>query len=318
MKHIGYIIKSYRKKIKMTQKQLGQDLCTVNYISLIETGDRTPSVDLLRRFSEKLGVDLFVIIQYIDCRNPIDVYETIRLFEKYRSNSDYSNLIELTKIKEADEDFQNPPWNCEIQINKYAYSMFIEGKISETIFDIQNQLVSLQKNNNLDKHIAQIYGLLSMAYLLKGNIKNAKSYIELANNLISNKANMTHYKHIYTTVQITALIVDLQSEKFDSVVYKANKLVEYQKQNNVTERIHYTFFHLAIANYKLGNIKAAVDNCLKVIFILLLEKKPYDFNSFWDNQTFVELINTDLIDKKIIKTLYQMYEFIPAPYQLSI
>ena len=55
MNHIGSIIKEFRLLRQLTQEQLAENICSEKYVYLIEKGERTPSTDLLRQFSDKIG-----------------------------------------------------------------------------------------------------------------------------------------------------------------------------------------------------------------------------------------------------------------------
>jgi hypothetical protein len=56
------------------------------------------------RLSDILQVDLFGISYYLGCKDPIEVYETLSLFEKYRRKFDFAGLKDLTEQKEQEEE----------------------------------------------------------------------------------------------------------------------------------------------------------------------------------------------------------------------
>ena len=56
---VGRLIKSYREKANLTQKELGEKLgVTESYISQYERGKRVPKPDTLTRIAEALGVSI--------------------------------------------------------------------------------------------------------------------------------------------------------------------------------------------------------------------------------------------------------------------
>jgi transcriptional regulator with XRE-family HTH domain len=55
---IGKIIKTLRNSLNITQKQLGEHICTQAEISRIEKGNIMPYANTLFRIAERLGVDV--------------------------------------------------------------------------------------------------------------------------------------------------------------------------------------------------------------------------------------------------------------------
>lgn len=54
---VGKGIRLLRTAKGLTQKQLAQEAgCSSNYLSLVERGDRNPSIGMVERLSAKLGV----------------------------------------------------------------------------------------------------------------------------------------------------------------------------------------------------------------------------------------------------------------------
>ncbi len=57
MVNFGAIIRKYRERFKITQKELSKDLkVTSTYLSAIENGRKEPSISLLRHICKVLGV----------------------------------------------------------------------------------------------------------------------------------------------------------------------------------------------------------------------------------------------------------------------
>ena len=60
--NLGGVIKDIRKSNDLTQKELAEQLdIKTNYISMIERGERTPSLNLLADISNRFGVELHQI-----------------------------------------------------------------------------------------------------------------------------------------------------------------------------------------------------------------------------------------------------------------
>jgi transcriptional regulator with XRE-family HTH domain len=311
LNHIGNIVKHYRTKNRITQKELAGNYCSTKYVFLIEKNERTPSSELLRHFSDKLGVDLFNICQYLDCQDPVDVYETIILFEKYRRKSDFINLYKLTESKRNAHDFLHSPWKCEIEINQFIYQIFIEGKINESISGLNILIKNMESGKFPVYHFAYLHALLSACYLMSGSIYNSLNSIETSIQMIEGKSGMSQYKQIVITTKLILLFVYLKSEKYDEILKEAPKLLEYQLENNLHERTHYTFYLIAMASFKLEVYDQAEKHCLNAIFISLLEKKPFDVKNFFKHKCFIQLLDHMALDNTVVKHFYRDYHIDP-------
>ncbi|MEL7609290.1 MAG: helix-turn-helix transcriptional regulator [Bacillota bacterium] len=307
MNHIGNIIQEYRCRMGLTQKQLAECICSPKYVYLVEKGERTPSTGLLRLLSDKLNVDLCALYRYLDCTNPIEVHDAIVLFEKYKRNSDFKNLKELTDEQKAKPDFIRSPWNYEIEINEYCYAVLVEGKAAESIAGLKKVIQKLTASSYLDYHLAQLYTLLSICYHRLNDTENSYHAAVCAKKLLKNKQRLAHYKQVTVTTEIGFLFTCLQMHRYQSILLEGNKLLEYQLENNLFERIHYTFFLLALANDKLGDKNAAIGFCKKAIYYTLIYQKEHDIKFFIEYEPFWELMNDDQINSDAIAEFRDKY-----------
>lgn len=59
-----FLIKQYREKQGLTQKQLAEKIdVTTEYISYIENGQRTPSLALLKKIAKSLSINVKDLIE---------------------------------------------------------------------------------------------------------------------------------------------------------------------------------------------------------------------------------------------------------------
>lgn len=65
--NVGEAIKAHRKRKEWTQKQLAEKASVCQgTVSMIERGDRTPSLKVLKKLAFTLGIPLSLLV---DCRN---------------------------------------------------------------------------------------------------------------------------------------------------------------------------------------------------------------------------------------------------------
>jgi transcriptional regulator with XRE-family HTH domain len=116
MNHIGKIIKEYRCMMNMTRKDLAKNICTENYIYLIEKGKRSPSSDMLILLGDRLGVDMSQYHKFLDCLNPIKVYEIIQKLATCQRNTDFYAVQKIVQAAMKLPDFKHKPWAYIIAI----------------------------------------------------------------------------------------------------------------------------------------------------------------------------------------------------------
>lgn len=95
MGHIGTIIEKYRQALNMSRKELSENICSEKHIYLIEKGQRSPSTNMLKLLGDRLGVDFFEFLPYLDCNEPLVIRDKLRNFYTYRINLDFDSLKKI-------------------------------------------------------------------------------------------------------------------------------------------------------------------------------------------------------------------------------
>lgn len=86
---IGDVIASYRRKKRIDQKKMAEDLGkSVSYLSQIENNSRTPSGKLLIQISEYLGVPVSTLLFEVLRENDFQDSETRELYQKAKPMMD--------------------------------------------------------------------------------------------------------------------------------------------------------------------------------------------------------------------------------------
>lgn len=76
---VGLRLQRARKDAGLSQRQLAFPGCTAAYISRIESGDRSPSLQMLTELAQRLNVRRdWLAMGYVDEAN-LDVHEELRL-----------------------------------------------------------------------------------------------------------------------------------------------------------------------------------------------------------------------------------------------
>jgi putative transcriptional regulator plcR len=92
-------LKERRKALKMSQKELAEEICKQGQISRIENGEYTPGSELLYALSRKLRVsmDYFFDEQVQDEKNELENFRLVA--ENFISQRDYSSLKYLYNLE---------------------------------------------------------------------------------------------------------------------------------------------------------------------------------------------------------------------------
>ena len=296
MNHIGSLIKEFRNRLSISQKTLAEDICSEKFIYLIEKGDRTPSAEMTKLIGNRLGVDLFDYFQYLDCKNPIEVREYMSKIILNRQKGNYKLVNEMLEKAILLPDFKQKPWCYEIDINRIFYMSFVEHRYEEAIEEVELLISRMDPKYHSDVYMANIYTLLSKTYLLNNDLENSKKALVLAQDAIQNKEHNSKYAFCIIGVRISAITLHYLSGEYKETIEEGMKLLEYHSENSACERIFYSYFFLAFAYYKLGNIEQALNWFKKGIFMVLIKDRPYDVYYISGLEVFQEMLNREDLD----------------------
>lgn len=309
MNHIGSIIEKYRNLIGLTRKELAENICSEKYIYLIEKGERSPSVEIARLFSDRLGIDLFEYYYYLDCNDPISVRNYIETFNKCRRTLNFNLMNKIMEKAKNMKDFQIEPWSFEIFINKLLYDILIKSKYSESVNKINDFINKVHPKYAKSIYIANLNILLSTCYQLIGKLDKAKDAITAANDIIQKKQRNLRYKQLLISVNISMMIAFYHKEDYDRVIEIALFLEKNQVKTDSYERAHYILFFLAFAYYNKNLLKNAIKYLKKGLYMVLIYKKEIDMNFISDFDAFKILVNNDEINKELINKFKERYDY---------
>lgn len=308
MNHIGTIIQEFRLLRELTREELAENICSEKYIYLIEKGERNPSTDLLRQFSEKLRVDLFGFYRFIDCSDPLKVSEMIDDLTLCQKNSNFSETVKLVQKAEKMPDFKTRPWIHILAANRIACKVFNEKKYKESIEDIKSALDNVEDTHINSIFVLSLYVLLSTCYQILGQMEEAKVTTEKINHIIKNKYNNVTHNHIIITGRINLLTFYYHSGEFDKAIDMGEGLVEFQEEINSLDRIHYAFAFLAFAYYKTEKFTKAFHYFKKAIFTLMTYYNPNDVHYIMSIDLFSEMANDKKMNQDVMNLFSDMYD----------
>ncbi len=291
MNHIGNVIKGYRSMLNMSRAKFADNICSEKYVYLIEKGARTPSAEMLKLFGDKLGVDLFDHMQYLDCIDPIEVRKIMKTIMLCWQKGDMNAVKEMMDAASCLPDFHNKPWVYEIEINRLLYMIFIQGRYSAAIPALNDLIGSLDPKHLNEVHMANAYTLLSAACQLNGDLVSAKSAISSAREIIRNKEKIERYANIIISVRISSMTLHYLSGEFHESARESRELLQYQTEALIYERIYYSCFYLAFSLYHTGAHGEALAWFKKGMYWMLIHDRPMDVYYISAQDVFGELLN---------------------------
>ncbi|WP_157950234.1 helix-turn-helix domain-containing protein [Vallitalea okinawensis] len=233
---LGNTIRFFREKKGFTQKELAKDICSPQYIYLIETGKRIPSSYILEQLSTKLGGD---IRQYLNLSEYSDPLKLLRVQEEItflRENHDFQGLYEKL-LTVNNEDLQNNKikqfylWNKAICINE------LFSDIDETFTLLEEALAQTKEFNCIEELLDE--------FLSKEELHILNSITKLYADLGNYKCAIRINKHLLDKVSTTYL--DFYTSKvYHILLYNLAKYLS--KDNQYEEAIMYMdqFIEIAI------------------------------------------------------------------------
>lgn len=176
---IGELIKSRRKQLGITQKDLANTICTQATISKIEKNDLMPSAALLKDIAHKLEVS--VAYFYGEEGHPLNENEIVRLMDQITlalNQNEFKKALELIRNNQKLIDSLTDKQHINFfRWAKASLDYYLYKKTEKAIKELKSLLNEKPLRNHA--HIDTL-GLLAIIYYEEENYKVANTYFEEA------------------------------------------------------------------------------------------------------------------------------------------
>lgn len=307
MGNIGEIIEKYRQASGMSRKELADNICSEKYIYLIEKGERSPSVSMLKLLGDKLAVNLFEFYAFLDCSNPMEVREKIRQFIIHRINFDFDSLKNISMEAETMLDFKNKPWSYEIEINNLYCMVYGEKRFKESLPQLEEILKDAEGKDLDELFLVNVYAMISVCYVVVGRKKNAKDAAQAAYEIFCGKHEGNIYNHFVDRIIVNIMVAYYFNGDYNEVIEIGKKVLNIKKDKYSYSRIHFIFFFMALAYYEKKMPKEAIQYLNKSIYMLMSEYKPTDVSYIAIFDRFREMLDDLDANSKIIMEFRKRY-----------
>ncbi|MBL1230335.1 helix-turn-helix transcriptional regulator [Enterococcus sp. BWB1-3] len=181
MNSFGSVIKEIRKKRKLTQKMLSEDICSQSVLSRIENNEELPNVVVMQQICQRLGVTMDQIMQF----QSKEVQVVTQMFEKfgnYFRHKEYDKLIQSIKETGLEERiYLDTDWQ------RYYYYLgscefYLYHNYERAVFSLRKGLSYTYQTNksNLSDLEIQLISCLGSVYGLMGKNDAAEKYLKLS------------------------------------------------------------------------------------------------------------------------------------------
>ncbi|MGM0836526.1 MAG: helix-turn-helix domain-containing protein [Bacillota bacterium] len=211
----GKIIKYYREKAKLTQKELVKDICSVTHLSKIERGSTEYSSKTMNIVANRLGINMALEIENLNSiKNLLDrwhemiIKERVQEVESIKEKLEKNPLIEISTYQDL----------YKLLLARYDLIHNKSERAFGIIMDIQKSNIHVSKyESNLFKHVKGIY------YLAKNDFVRAIK--ELNTVIYEDYNNPEYYYHLAVAYHNT-------NSQIMSYHYADKALIEFKKTNN--------------------------------------------------------------------------------------
>ncbi|WP_163102821.1 helix-turn-helix domain-containing protein [Peribacillus alkalitolerans] len=290
----GKIIKFYREKYKLTQEQLGRDICSTTHISKIECNQTTYNNEIITLLSDRLGINMDLEIKkFINIKHRLSQWHDsiiMQLEEEVEQINSELECEELVNISDYTHLYQLLRSRYFL-IHKNTCKAF---KIIKKIRKIEHELTDYE--SNLLKHVLGIY------YLAKQDYINAIQTLKRIQNEIYN--NQEYYYHMaiaYHTLQSPVLayyfseksrqffkalnnylrvidaemlmIIQVKDNDSDEIINRFKNLIKSCDLCHAPERKAKVLHNLAFEYYRRKNYDQAI-LCYKESMSLKIQESP--------------------------------------------
>lgn len=211
----GKIIKYYREKAKLTQKELVKDICSVTHLSKIERGYTEYASKTMNIVANRLGINmeleiknLNLIKKLLDRWHEMIIKERVQEIESIKEKLEKNPFIEISTYRDL----------YKLLLARYDLIHNQSDKAFGIIKDLQKSSIHLsQFESNLFKHVKGIY------YLAKNDFY--KAIEELNDVTYEDYNNPEYYYHL-------AVAYHNNNSQIMSYYYADKALIEFKKTNN--------------------------------------------------------------------------------------
>ncbi len=283
---VGQTIRNLRLKKNMTRKQLADGICSVSYISRIETGGRCPTSVILRQLTTKLGITNEYLFRLIESDSSIHVQKLLKKLFLHIERHDFKNIYNLIDEEQEKLDIKSIH---DIQIIRFFKC------ISQTILNENYQwgmgeikdILKLTYTEGNNPTCSEFTLMFMYGYFLLLNNQKEEAYVYLTNlKRYSNNIEFFNTHEAIPRFYVYLISACLDTSNFSECLSYLDYSIEYCKEYNTHTTLRELYFLKGELCYRLDNEKKFNIWLNKALTLNELIKKSDDdyFNTFMQNR----------------------------------
>jgi len=306
MNQIGNIIKELRESANITRVQLCNGICTDKYLYMIEKGQRTPSVEILKLFSDRLHCNLFEFCEYLSYPDPLRTRAMIERLNECRYKSDMPGLREAVERARKMAAFKREPLKYYLETNSLIEKILCQRSFAQGVESAEHLLSKIPDRYIAEPFVVELHILLSGCHQILGSWEKAQEAIEQADARFHQCYSFAARVEIFISLMINKQQISCRMQKHRQSLETGLRLYEYQQQQQRYRRIDITCLYNAYACYHLADTDAAMQWFKRGLYAALLSGSDSIYTQTL-NEDFWALMQQDAMPADLKKEIMDTY-----------
>lgn len=287
MSGLGHLIRLLRENAALTREELAEGVCSSKYIYLIEKGARIPAAKLMDELGTKLGVDLFEYTYYLDCEEPLMVKKTVVFMETLRHEHRFDELMQLNHQVHGMNDFKKVSLKHEVEYNRLIINLFVNKRFAEVLTGLEAQIISLGgqipiSEKTLTPALSKFYNLYIITLFLLDRNNEGTINCTTFYRMLYKVRFIKYYQDLYISVALNYVNILLDQNEIELGHQIIDTLKRYQLETKRIDRLHLSYFHLAVIVQRMGDQHLSESHYLKFLYLGLSLNKKTDIVNLID------------------------------------
>jgi transcriptional regulator with XRE-family HTH domain len=249
---IGHRVKAFRKEKGYSQDELAAGICSRQTVSLLENGQHVPSVDIIQKIADRLGIPLHEIV--VDEVRGLEAKVQLEIAQVYTERGEYADAFPLLEELERREDLlefvRRDLMICQ------AECLMRTGKQLQAIENLTDLLSKLEKQREQDdQFMARVYNKLGNAFYLNSDNVQAYSAYQRAYQI----SQRFPFNLISADISFNlGMVCSLMPMKREALSFYEKAKGYYSEVADV-RKLANTLFNLALVHREMNDIKGTED-----------------------------------------------------------
>lgn len=133
--------------------------------------------------------------------------------------------------------------------------------------------------------------MLSISLQIQGDLTAAADAQRIAHDIVVPRYSKIYkYQLPVISTKISVISLYYKFGKYNEGIKESLDLLNYQYDINTYDRMHYTFFYLALCCFGLGELEGAFEYFKRMMHLLMIEYRPIDVYHMMTIEAFAQIL----------------------------